>query len=130
MSFSDSSKSKISVFSIIREGVTDLTRGTKPYRYYLQRQANNVYHIGLTYLLQTPAEEDLTRRFVVFLAQFLQHWFSQPLTSCQRTVRFHDDIPLFEPADNIGSREPWVKLILPDVDLAARATVDVLFKLV
>lgn len=67
----------------------------------------------------------------MLLRQILQHRLLYSLSPRQRRIRLHDDVPLLKPPNDIGSGEPGVQFVLPDVDRTADAAfLDVLLEFV
>lgn len=133
MSSSLNSKSNTSAFSLIRAGVTDFGRGTKPYTVSqpeLEYTAQLKRGRGNKYLLQTPPNEDLRRSLPILFPQLLQHRLIGLCVPDKRRVGLHHSPPLLQPIHNIRSRQPRMQLILPDIDLPAAARRNIILELV
>lgn len=67
----------------------------------------------------------------MFLPQGLQNRLVEPIPMRQRRVRFNHDIAILKPLHDLRSIQPWVQLVLPNVDLAsALAALDILLQFI
>lgn len=83
----------------------------------------------ITYLLQAPANENLSRGLVVFLSQVLQHRFLHSSSLYKRRVCLDDDIVLLKPLGDLLARAPGMDLVLANGDFAASAARDISLQL-
>lgn len=126
MSSSLNSKSNTSAFSLIREGVTDFGRGTKPYTV----SSRSPRLLRGTYLLQTPPNQHLRRCLAILPPQLFQHRLVGLGIPHKRRISLYHSPSLLQPVHNIRPRQPRMQLILPDIDLAAATGRNILLKLV
>lgn len=109
----------------MRLGVTDLGRGTNPWQNIRSwpREIAGTCNPGIdqfeTYLLQAPPQQDLSRLLSILLHHLLHLRIIEPLTPHNRTICFENNISLLTPLHNVRSRQPRMKLPLPNTDFAA-----------
>jgi hypothetical protein len=82
-----------------------------------------------TYLLQAPADQNLSLSLGVLLSKFLQNWLLHARRLHEGGVCLDNDVALLQPLRNIVTRAPRVNLILADSNLPTASTFDVLFQL-